>query len=91
MSCNYLRLLCTLCIFNEGGASGKPNDVIKGCKTKYLISALIEKVAYLFQKCNSYTQLKFLSTKEHVLAVNYTAIWRYELAALLDSRTRDPE
>jgi hypothetical protein len=70
-------------------ASDKPNDVIKGCKTKYLISALIEKVAYFF-KCNSYTKLKFLANREHVLAVNYTATWRYKLAASLDSRARNP-
>jgi hypothetical protein len=72
------------------GAFDKPNDIIKGCKTTYLISALIEKVAYFFQKWNSYTKLKFLATKEHVLAVNYTAIWRYKLAAAFDSRARDP-
>jgi hypothetical protein len=72
-----MKILC--------GASDKPNDVIKGSKTEYLISALIEKVACFFQKCNSHTKLKFLTTKEHVVAVNYTGIWRYKLAAALDS------
>jgi hypothetical protein len=36
-----MKILC--------GASDKPNDVIKGRKTKYLISALTEKVAYFFK------------------------------------------
>lgn len=40
--CAYvMKILC--------GASDKPNDVIKGRKTKYLISALTEKVAYFFK------------------------------------------